>query len=193
MKIWKLFSRYGSSIMGIAAALGVGIVIGSTALFGNAPESATIPAPIESDAPSEAAGKIGIVSILPTTKVEWKYRFTECGHELTASGGEDIIGYTLSDIAETYPDSRVTEMSAEYTAIERIISEYCPEHYVLVWTGEETLSVFQTDAESLAVQELMELPLDREAIDDSLLEPLRDGLAFDSLMDINEYLEDAES
>lgn len=191
MRIWRWISCRMSTIMAVAAALGLGMVIGNTVMpkEGDVP----VPTPTGEENPSQEAGNIGVVSILPTTTVEWRYRFTECGHEFVDSGGDDVLGYTLSDIAAAYPDSRVTEMSTEYTAIERILAEYCPQHYVLVWTEEETLCVFHTEESTFETVELMQLKLEPQNLDETLLEPLRDGLAFDSLQAINEYLEDAES
>jgi len=190
MRFSRFLTRYVGSAMAALAALCIGILIGSTAFV---PEEEQVPSPAEPAQEAESVGNIGVMSILPDTDVVWKYRFAQCGHELTAENGVDLTGYTLADITAAYPDCRVTEMSAEHTAIERMLNEYCPEHYVLVWTEENTLSVFHTQAETMLVEELMQLALDPGSLDTALLEPLRSGMAFDSLMEINAYLEDAES
>ena len=191
MRFSRFLTRHASSAMAALAALCLGILLGSTALAPAAGEET--PVPSEAAENAESAGNIGIVSILPDTEVVWKYRFTQCGHELTAEDGADLTGYTLPDIIAAYPDCRVTEMSAEHTAIERMLNEYCPEHYLLIWTEENTLSVFHTEAETMRNEELMQLAVDPASLDSALLEPLRSGIAFDSLVEINAYLEDAES
>ena len=190
MKLWNFLSRHVSSLMAVAAAFGLGMLLGHTVPFaGSAPEAPVPEEPIE----AAEAGNIGVSSILPETEVTFRYRFSECGHEYTNKDGADLTGYTLSDIEEEYPDCRVTEMDRDHATIERIFEEYCPEHYVLVWTEEETLSVFRTGEESHTSEELMQLAVDPESLDEALLAPLRSGLAFDSLQQIDAYLEDAES
>lgn len=191
MRFSRFLTRHASSVMAVLAALCLGILIGSTALAPAAGEET--PVPSETAEKAESAGNIGIVSILPDTEVVWKYRFTQCGHERVVKEGANITGYTLPDIIAAYPDCRVTEMSAEHTAIERMLNEYCPEHYLLIWTEENTLSVFHTEAETMRNEELMQLAVDPASLDSALLEPLRSGIAFDSLVEINAYLEDAES
>lgn len=191
MRFSRFLTRHASSAMAALVALCLGILIGSTALAPG--RQAQVPAPSDLAEEAESAGNIGIVSILPDTEVVWKYRFTQCGHERIAKSGADITGYTLPDIIAAYPDCRVTEMSAEHTAIERMLNEYCPEHYLLIWTEENTLSVFHTGEETMHNEELMQLAVDPASLDSALLEPLRSGIAFDSLEEINAYLEDAES
>ena len=191
MRLSRVLTRSAGFGLSVIAALCLGILIGSAGRMpGRQEEIPALPYPEEE---AEAAGNIGTVSILPDTDVVWKYRFTQCGHELTAESGADLTGYTLPDIIAAYPDCRVTEMSADRTAIERRLDEYCPQHYVLIWTEEDTLSVFRTEAETMHSAELMQLAVEPGSLDPSLLEPLRSGLAFASLMEIDAYLEDAES
>lgn len=190
MKIWKSIGRRLSFAAAVIAALGAGMALGGAVL----PEtSGQTPSTPPDEELSAAAGNIGAVSVLPSTEVQWRYLFSRCGHERKDTGAKDVTGYTLPEIIAAYPDCRVTEMSAERAAIERILPEYCPDHYVLVWTEQETLCVFQTDETTLETVELMQLSISPESLDAALLEPLRDGMAFDSLVEINEYLEDAES
>ena len=189
MKIIRFLRANLSYIMCILAALGLGFALGSSPLNPAELPDSTSQA---QQSPDQPVGQIGSVSVLPTTQVEWLYQFTLCGHGYEAHPETDLTGYTLEDIVREYPDCRVTQMDAQHVKIERRIDEYCPEHYLLV-TTEDSLCVFHTNHETMLSEQVMELNVTTQDMPEEIQYQLSSGLVFDSLEEINAYLEDAES
>lgn len=157
------------------------------------PPAQTPPAPTASPA-AEPVGAIGEQSILPTTDVTIRYTFLLCGHtrEKHETGGE-LTGYTLEDITEKYPDARVLELSAERAVIERELERYCPDHVALFVDGAGNLCISQTEETDFEAEKVTTLNYDISDLPEDVISQLEEGIVFDSLEQVNAYLEDAES
>lgn len=151
------------------------------------------PAPTVSSA-AEPVGNIGEQSILPTTDVTIRYTFLLCGHtrEKHETGGE-LTGYTLEDITKKYPDARVLELSGERAVIERELERYCPDHVALFVDGAGNLCISQTDETDFEAEKVTTLNYDVSDLPEEVISQLEEGIVFDTLEQVNAYLEDVES
>ena len=140
-------------------------------------------------------GNVGVASVLPTTRMARGVLFEKCGHTLDASLSTDaFIGYTQSELETFYPDASVVTFSAEQVYLRQSIDAFCPEHFELRLEEDGALCIFQTDPK-LFTENLVQT-LDAALVDDmspSDRNCVRNGLGFDSLADIDSYLESAES
>lgn len=142
----------------------------------------------------EPVGQIGQPSILPSTTVDTTYYFLLCGHECNKEEvGGSLIGYTLEDVTALWQDARVTTLNGEQAVIERELEQYCPKHYILQTKSDQMLDVLHTDEQSLETSVLMTIPIDLTRVHDEVRALLDEGLVFDSLEQINAYLEDIDS
>lgn len=138
-------------------------------------------------------GSVGEASILPETNVEWLHIFSSCGHELSFENNVDYTGYTKADIEAEIKGATVVYLTKESARICIEIDEYCPEHYMLILTEPDLLCVFKTNADTLEVEQVMELNYDTESLDPTVINELESGILFNSLNEIDSYLENAET
>ena len=171
------------SLLALLLGLGIGVLV--------APQEAAAP---QETLPVEPVGQMGKPSILPNTKVTLTYHFLLCGHTLAQekTGGE-LVGYTPEDIMAAWPDARVMELNHQIAKIERELTSYCPDHYVLFSDGVGGLSISKTMDTDWTKEEVQNLNYDASELPHDVLELLEDGQVFDSLEEINAYLEDVES
>jgi len=124
-------------------------------------------------------------------EVEWLVRFTKCGHETAIEPAGGVAGKTRKEIATAYPDYAIEIFDTAYVRIVKSAESYCPAHYTLSM-GEDALVITKTDVDTLAPKEVMRIIADTSLLDEEALAALAAGVTFDSLEDINAYLEGAE-
>ncbi len=142
------------------------------------------PDTLGADAPRDAV-------VAGDAEVEWLVRFTKCGHETAIEPAGGIAGMTRKEIASAYPDYAIEIFDTAYVRIVKSAESYCPAHYTLSM-GEDALVITKTDVDTLAPKEVMRIIADTSLLDEEALAALAAGVTFDSLEDINAYLEGAE-
>ncbi len=153
------------------------------------PPEATQTDPIEAaEQPAGAAevAKRDSKTVSPDAVVTWRYQMA-CGHIVELTDAQPVIGKTRLELEEAYGAEAVEAFSPEAVTLYFTSDNFCPEHYVL-WLENEILTVRKTN-EKLAVEVLMTLDVDLPA--DAAAE-CAEGLPFDSMEDINIYLEGIE-
>ncbi len=143
---------------------------------------------------AQPVGQIGKPSILPETEVKVNYEFMLCGHviEKLQTGGP-LTGSRLEDITKKYPDARVLEFDEAHVVITRELERYCPRHYILFIDDNNKLCILHTDEADFEKEVVTTLTYDVSALPEEVLLLLKEGMSFESLEEINLYLEDAES
>ena len=181
LQFWK--DNYRMILLTVVALI-TGIVIGL--LIGLSVET--------HEEPAAEAGSTGVTSILPGAVIEKYIRFDGCGHTLSVpQESRAFIGYTEEELAAFYDAGTIDAFSSTYAAISFVQAGFCPNHYVL-GSVDGLLCVYRTSAETLArdiVQVIQtvnpqEFPEEERAL-------LGTGIAFDSLEQIDTYLENVES
>ncbi len=148
-----------------------------------------------SEPEAEQTGRIGIQAVLPTTALERRIEFAKCGHtEHIPLLNEAFIGYTQEELQAFYKTCRVTEFTREQVVIQQTLDTCCPEHVLLRARQDGTLCVFQTDSEFYIEQLIRVLPVDARAdLAEEERKRLEEGIVFDTLGDVDAYLEGMES
>lgn len=128
-----------------------------------------------------------IKQLSPDAIVLWRTFCIKCGHTYTVSDAGSIIGLTEEEAASLFPTWRITAFTREAAVFTRSIDGACPDHFMLIRSGEELLVIRSIEPE-------LE-PGIRLKVDPSLLvfEPgetasLEEGILFDSLLELDDYL-----
>lgn len=169
-------------IAGFALCILVGFMIGAIAFNGAR----------GSEDDSLGVAKSGEISVLPDTTVTWEVSFL-CGHTQTLQGHRDVLGYTRADIGAAYPTADIVQMTAQAVTIRLELDEYCPEHYVLILAEPNVLAVMRTDLDALEARQIAVINVDVAQLEEDLIAELGGGKVFDSLMEIDEFVEGVES
>lgn len=175
---WKLFV---SALFGLLAGAALGGTVEQRRLTPAEPETTEV-------------DRIGLVSILPETKLHFTYQFTGCMHTLKRDADAmPYVGETREEFQEEYPDGRMNAFSSETVEVDFLRIGACPAHVMLKADDAGQLRILKANAETLEVESVQVLPLFAAAFDAETAEELYEGIAFDSADEINEYLENAES
>lgn len=125
-----------------------------------------------------------------TTRMERVIHFETCAHETgVPMDPAAYYGYTRDNLAAHYPMASIISFSAEEVRLLQAVPGYCPRHYILRLRDDGMLGVMRTD-EAFLTEELVTLVPDETA---QLLpnerKHLEEGLPFDTLSEIDTYLE----
>lgn len=148
------------------------------------------PAVLETPAaPDDAAqvSQMGEETVSPDATVIWRYQMA-CGHTVEVKDPQPAVGKTRAELEEAYGAGAVESFSPEAVALRLKMDLFCPEHYVLKLEN-GTLTVRKTDEQ--LIEQVLPLTLDVTLPADAAAE-CAEGLPFDSLEDINIYLEGLE-
>lgn len=120
--------------------------------------------------------------------------YARCGHSLTRRQTlpTELIGKARADAEAAYEPYRVTSFSSDEICMEQSLDMFCPEHLVLLPDESGMLCVFENrygDALAL-VQETQVLLTSLPA---AWQEDALPGIAFDTMEEIAQWIESAES
>ena len=127
-------------------------------------------------------------------QVVQKLTYAPCGHAVTRRQAlpTELYGKTREDAQAAYEPFRITGFSAEVLEMEQALDMFCPEHVVLKPNESGVLCIFENrygDALAL-VRELETLLRD---LPDSCQQELLPGKGFDTLADLESWLESLDS
>lgn len=173
-------------LLGAAAGYGLG---GRERVEIEAPPEALEPPaaqPLSTQEDAAAGARPGAETVAPDAKVVWVYQMV-CGHTAEVEDAQPVIDKTRAELEAAYGAAAVESFSAKEVRLRLTSERFCPRHYVL-YLENGALTVRKTD-EALAEQVLLTLDVSLPA--DAAAE-CAEGLPFDSLEDINVYLEGLE-
>ena len=133
------------------------------------------------------------ITALKSTKVEWKLRFDGCGHYITLKSQGDITGMDKEEAKAAYSDYSAELFTSAYVSLVKDSGGCCPEHYVMLSGADgDTLEVYKRNTQTLENEHITSIDIspDRFAEDTAALQT--GGLLFNSLQEINEYIESIE-
>ena len=145
------------------------------------------PAQPEQEPQTEQVAQMGEETVSPSAKVLWRYHMA-CGHVVEREDAQPAIGKTQAELEAAYGPGSVVSFAADAVVLELESAAYCPDHYVLK-LEDGALTVRKTGDD---LQEEILLNLDVTLPPDAAAE-CEKGLCFDSLEDINVYLEGLDS
>lgn len=173
--------------------LGLG-TLGALAVLlavGLAPDEAAAPGPEPSVAQVDSAAG---VTLAADCQVVQHLIYTPCGHELTRRQPlpEELVGKGRAEAEAAYDLWQITSFSATELAMEQTVEIYCAEHQVLMPDASGVLCIFENRyGDALALVRSLDTPL--SSLPESLQEELRQGKGFDSVEELERWLENAES
>ena len=171
--------------LGVLGALAVLLAVGLKPDQASAPEQEPSAAQVDS-----AAG----VTLAADCQVVQHLTYTPCGHELTRRQPlpQEMVGKTRAEAEAAYDLWQITSFSATELAMEQTVDLYCPEHQVLMPDASGVLCIFENRyGDALALVRSLDTPL--SSLPESLQEELRQGKGFDSVEELERWLENAES
>lgn len=145
------------------------------------------------DAGTQPAGNVGEKSVLQDTVVRWIFEFDSCPDRFEKTDNSAVLGKTVGEIRNMYPDGTVTENSDGIIEICRKMQGVCPNHYILKPDEYGTLCVYKTNENSLELELVLTLNVSLSDISEEAQQEMKYGICFDTLKEIDQYLENAES
>lgn len=121
-------------------------------------------------------------------------RYTPCGHELTRRQNlpEELVGQGKDAVETAYDQWQITEFSSRQITMERQLDMYCSQHVVIMPDATGVLGIFENKyGDALAHVRSLETKLD--ALPEALQEEIRQGKGFNTLAELEQWMENAES
>lgn len=133
------------------------------------------------------------ITALKSTKVEWKLRFNGCGHYITLKSQGDIAGMDKEEAKAAYSDYSAELFTSAYVSLVKDSDGFCPEHYVML-SGEDgdMLEVYKRNTQTLENEHITSIDISPDRFAEDIAALQAGGLLFNSLQEINEYIESAE-
>lgn len=133
------------------------------------------------------------ITALKSTKVEWKLRFNGCGHYITLKSQGDIAGMDKEEAKAAYSDYSAELFTSAYVSLVKDSDGFCPEHYVML-SGEDgdMLEVYKRNTQTFENEHITSIDISPDRFAEDIAALQAGGLLFNSLQEINEYIESAE-
>ena len=166
------------ALFAVAAGLCLGLVLG---------RSAAMKGEVEPLSKAETV-------IAGDTKMERVVHFSACEHEMYVDMDQQAyLGYTRADLTRQFPDASIVQFEAAEVTLMQVNAGYCPAHYILRLREDGTLGVMQTDSKFFTEELVALLPDESADFAPSEKVHLQAGIAFETLSEIDAYLESAGS
>ncbi len=178
---------FGAAALVAAAAL---LIIGLYPRGASAPDiTSTLP-------PESAANEAGTQPSRVETGCELiqQLTYSRCGHDVTRRTPlpQELVGKSRQDVETAYEGWQVTEFLPKRVTMAKLFDMFCANHVVVMPDESGVLGVFQNKyGDAMAFVQSLQLPLG--TLPDSMQEEVRQGKGFDSLEDVEEWLENIES
>ncbi len=120
--------------------------------------------------------------------------YSPCGHDLTRRQviPTELVGKDRETLSAAYDTWQITSFASAEVVMEQTCALYCPEHVVLMPNEGGLLCIFQNKyGDALAL--VKELDLLLSELPDSVQQELRAGKGFDTLEELEKWLEGADS
>lgn len=192
-KVGRALPMNRQVILGAAAlvAAAVLLIIGLYPRNASAPDlNATLP---PENAAADAAGAQPSLVEAGCELVQ-QLSYSRCGHDVTRRTPipQELVGKTLKDVEAAYEGWQVTEFLPKRITMARLFSLYCAQHVVLMPDESGILAIFENKyGDAMALVRSLETSLD--SLPASIQEEVRLGKGFDTLADLEQWLESMES
>ncbi len=178
---------FGAAALVAAAVL---LIIGLYPRDASAPEiTGTLP-------PESAANEAGTQPSRVETGCELIQRlnYSRCDHNIERRTPlpQELVGKTRQEVETAYEGWQVTEFLPKRITMARLFDMYCSKHVVVMPDESGVLGVFENKyGDAMAFVQSLQMPL--SSLPDSMQEEVRQGKGFDSLEDVEAWLENIES
>ncbi len=143
---------------------------------------------------SEVAVGAGEEKIEKGATVFWDYEYKMCCHHIYISCevDESMAGLTFSQLQKEYPNVRIVSFDTKELSLKMSFDCYCPNHYILKHYRDElavSRTILGTDDQEIC----LEIPIRFDNIPEDEKKVLETGKLFDSLEEIEEYVESLDT
>ncbi|MGE5494324.1 MAG: hypothetical protein ACM3S4_03360 [Burkholderiales bacterium] len=148
----------------------------------------------EAPKPSDVPAGADDARIEKGASVDWDYEYSMCGHHiyLHCEADESIVGLTFSELQASSPDMRIVSFEPKKLTLKKSFECYCPRHYILRRLKDK-LAVFRTVLGTPDQEVCLEVPMLFSSINKDEQQALEVGKLFDSLENIEHYLENLDT
>lgn len=179
-------------ILGAATLVAAAVLL----IIGLYPRNAVAPELTPTQPPENAADVAGAQPSLVETGCELvqQLSYSRCGHDVTRRTPipQELVGKTLKDVEAAYDGWQVTEFLPKRITMARLFPLYCSQHVVLMPDESGVLAVFENKyGDAMAFVRSLETSLD--SLPASIQEEVRLGKGFDTLADLEQWLESVQS
>ncbi len=180
---------YATLLMGLAALALVAAVTLLLPRGADSPSQSPVPTGL-----SEPAGAGAQMKVVEGCELLQTLSYTRCAHTVTrrVAAPTELTGKTLAEVEPLYDEWQITEFGSKEIKMSQQPDLYCPDHMVLLPDETGLLCVFQNKyGDALALVEELETEL--SSLPAAMQEEARRGIGFDSLAELEQWLESAES
>lgn len=132
-------------------------------------------------------------TVQPDTVILLHVEFMKCGHENTVLlDNTPYLGMSEAQMRQVMTDEMIEGFSSKHVYLSAEREGYCPDHIVLKKESGK-LCVYRTKSSSLTKELLYKLNLDTVVFSPTEQTMLKEGIVFDTLSEVNAFLESAES
>lgn len=126
--------------------------------------------------------------------VEWEYEYRMCGHSifLNCEADDNIVGFTFSQLQAENPNVRIVTFEPGKLVLKLSFYCYCPRHYILKQNRDE-LAIFRTILGSDEQEIYREVPLRFDDLSTDEQKVLESGKLFESLDELEYYIENLDT
>lgn len=122
--------------------------------------------------------------------IEWDYGYRMCSHHiyLTCEAGEDTAGLTFTEFRHEHPDVRIVSFEPYRLSLKMSFDCYCPRHFILR-KHKDNLAILRTLLGSDEQEVFLEVPIRFDSIEEDKIKVLEAGKLFDSLEELEQYID----
>lgn len=143
---------------------------------------------------AQAADSMPAVTIAETCELLQTLTYKRCEHTVTrrVTAPAELLGKNLEEVSALYPEWQITEFAPVLVKMERQPDLFCPDHMVVMPSGEGMLCVFENKyGDALAL--VRELEVEVSALPAAVQEEVQRGLGFSTAEELELWLEGVES
>ena len=142
----------------------------------------------------ETIGQAEAKKVDKETVIYYEYIYSFCGHiyDEHKQATEDLIGLDEAGLKEKFPDADSISFDDDGVHVKLTINQICPQHVMLkLEDGKCVLYRNVMGTEELKAEQTF--TIDQEKWDDGWIESLKSGIVFDSIQELESFIENMES
>jgi len=127
-------------------------------------------------------------------RIHWVCKYEKCDHTVTFEENIEIEKDKISQEAliARFPDSTVLNLSNTEALMEKRIRQFCPQHFILK-SDNNSVGIYKNKVGTDILIKQQTLSVQNDHLDDELRKRIEEGIPFESLEEIEGFLEDIDS
>ncbi len=179
-------------ILGAAALVAAAVLL----IIGLYPRNAVAPDLTTTQPPDNAANEAGTQPsrVEAGCELVQQLTYSRCDHKVERRTPipQELVGMSLKEVEAAYEGWQVMEFLPKRITMARQYSLYCAQHVVLMPDESGVLGIFENKyGDAMAFVRSLETSLD--SLPESIQEEVRLGKGFDTMQDLEQWLENVES